>query len=222
MRAGKQTDPMNNKDNKPAAPQPASEETLPVRRPAVGDKIRLLASIWDDGQDHHPGGWLGKKWDVLFVRKIYSDNRIGVSHEGAAGHFIITTGEYEHTPTQPCVAPEGAQTASVSENKVDAEGHCTNCGLEVLEYEGGTKEEAIRAHKCPPGFREPKADKLLVLEAAPAVWSDREKPMTFEDAFNTEPMSRASNYDRFKYYWDEGFEAGRDSMSSPVTGEPKH
>lgn len=35
---------------------------------------------------------------------------------------------------------------------LDKDGHCTICGCEVLEYEGGTPEEAIAAHKCPPGF----------------------------------------------------------------------
>lgn len=36
---------------------------------------------------------------------------------------------------------------------MDADGHCTVCGCEVREYEGGTDEEAMRNHVCPPGFR---------------------------------------------------------------------
>jgi hypothetical protein len=37
--------------------------------------------------------------------------------------------------------------------KMDEDGHCTVCGCEVREYEGGTDEEAMKAHVCPPAFR---------------------------------------------------------------------
>lgn len=37
--------------------------------------------------------------------------------------------------------------------KMDEDGHCTVCGCEVREYEGGTDDEAMRAHVCPPAFR---------------------------------------------------------------------
>lgn len=36
---------------------------------AEGDRVRLLADIWDDGQDHHPPGYLAHKGEVLVVRK---------------------------------------------------------------------------------------------------------------------------------------------------------
>jgi len=40
-----------------------------------------------------------------------------------------------------------------SDAKVDTDGHCTVCGYEIREYEGGTDAEALRRHVCPPVFR---------------------------------------------------------------------
>jgi hypothetical protein len=37
--------------------------------------------------------------------------------------------------------------------KMDSDGHCTVCGCEVREWEGGTDKEAMRRHVCPAGFR---------------------------------------------------------------------
>jgi hypothetical protein len=36
---------------------------------------------------------------------------------------------------------------------MDEDGHCTVCGCELREYHGGTDQEAIAEHICPPGFR---------------------------------------------------------------------
>lgn len=43
--------------------------------------------------------------------------------------------------------------------RMDADGHCTVCGLEIREWEGGTDAEALASHVCPPGFiRTPKPE----------------------------------------------------------------
>ena len=43
---------------------------MPLEGFAIGDKVRLLADIWDDGQDHHPAGYLAHKGEVLIVRAV--------------------------------------------------------------------------------------------------------------------------------------------------------
>jgi hypothetical protein len=43
-------------------------ETLKAMK--EGDRVRLLADIWDDGQDHHPPGRLARKGEILIVRKL--------------------------------------------------------------------------------------------------------------------------------------------------------
>lgn len=65
---------------------------------AVGDKVRLTKSVWDDGADHHPPGWLAMAGEVLIVKAVRG-NRLAVAHEGADGAFMIDANEYElHKP----------------------------------------------------------------------------------------------------------------------------
>lgn len=64
----------------------------------VGDRVRLTTSIWDDGEDHHPPGWLAMKGEVLVIRKVGSPimEEIAVSHEDVTDSaFWICRGEYE-------------------------------------------------------------------------------------------------------------------------------
>lgn len=61
----------------------------------IGDKIRILKDIWDDGQDHHPPCYLAKKDEVLIIRG-FGVASIGVSHENVNGKFFwVYMGEYE-------------------------------------------------------------------------------------------------------------------------------
>lgn len=73
--------------------QPCSLQNL-----KIGDKVKLLSSIYDDGEDHHPPGWLAYADDILVVRNILL-GRIAVSHENIVdSSFLIYNGEYElHT-----------------------------------------------------------------------------------------------------------------------------
>lgn len=49
----------------------------------VGQQVRLLKDIWDDGQDHHPPGYLALRGELLIVRKIDTGAELPfcVSHE---------------------------------------------------------------------------------------------------------------------------------------------
>jgi len=46
----------------------------------IGDKVKLLNDIWDDGEDHHPPGYLAYKGDVLVVRAT-TEFGLNISHE---------------------------------------------------------------------------------------------------------------------------------------------
>jgi len=60
----------------------------------VGSKVRLLKSIYDDGADYHPPGWLAKSGEVLIVKAVRGES-LAVAHEGNPGAFVIYPGEYE-------------------------------------------------------------------------------------------------------------------------------
>lgn len=63
-------------------------------RLCVGDKVRLRKSIYDDGEDHHPPGWIAYHGEVLIVKEVRADS-LAVAHEGNPGAFTIYPGEYE-------------------------------------------------------------------------------------------------------------------------------
>jgi hypothetical protein len=57
-------------------------QSQPQMAPKIGDRVRLLADIWDDGQDHHPPGYLAHKGEVLIVRSVTPGHwPIYISHE---------------------------------------------------------------------------------------------------------------------------------------------
>lgn len=67
----------------------------------VGDKVQLTTSIFDDGEDHHPPGWLAFSGEVLVVRKVHESGALAVSHEAITdSSFAIYPGEYVAT-TEP-------------------------------------------------------------------------------------------------------------------------
>lgn len=62
---------------------------------AVGSKVRLTKAIWDDGEDHHPPGWLAQRGEVLVVRQVHGTD-LAVSHEDITdSSFMVFPGEYE-------------------------------------------------------------------------------------------------------------------------------
>lgn len=51
--------------------------------PAIGQRVALLADIWDNGEDHHPPGYLAQRGEILIVRKLDPGHEfpVLVSHE---------------------------------------------------------------------------------------------------------------------------------------------
>ena len=51
--------------------------------PAIGQRVSLLADIWDDGEDHHPPGYLAQRGEILIVRNLDPGHEfpVLVSHE---------------------------------------------------------------------------------------------------------------------------------------------
>ena len=67
---------------------------LSTDRLCVGGRVRLLKSIYDYGEDHHPPGWIAHHGEVLLVKEVRGDV-LAVAHEGNPGAFVIYPGEYE-------------------------------------------------------------------------------------------------------------------------------
>jgi hypothetical protein len=64
----------------------------------INDRVRLLANIWDDGQDHHPPGYLAHKGEILIVRSLDPghEHPILISHEQVTDQsFRVAENEIE-------------------------------------------------------------------------------------------------------------------------------
>lgn len=57
----------------------------------IGDKVRLLEDVWDDGEDHHPPGYLARRGEVLIVRSI---DPVGREYPLAISHKEITDNSF--------------------------------------------------------------------------------------------------------------------------------
>jgi len=62
----------------------------------VGNRVKLLKSVWDDGADHHPPGWYAREGEELIVREVEGNgSRIAVSHDGVLdSSFLIFPDEF--------------------------------------------------------------------------------------------------------------------------------
>lgn len=65
----------------------------------VGQKVKLLKDIFDDGADHHPPSYLARKGEVLIVRSIRPRTfPVYISHEHITDNsFGVALGEIEPT-----------------------------------------------------------------------------------------------------------------------------
>lgn len=66
-----------------------------------GSKVRLLKDIWDDGEEHHPPGYIARAGELVVVRSVgnIGSKSIVVAHEGhKGGGFVIYNGEFEAMP----------------------------------------------------------------------------------------------------------------------------
>ena len=66
----------------------------------VGDRLRLTSDIHDDGQDHHPPGYIAYIGDIVVVREIAhggkGGERIHVSHQDVTDKaFLVYPHEFE-------------------------------------------------------------------------------------------------------------------------------
>lgn len=70
-----------------------SSEPLGSIEYKVGDKVRLLRDIYDDGEDHHPPGYIGLVGEIVVIRSILKSaeagERIYVSHENITNNSFF-------------------------------------------------------------------------------------------------------------------------------------
>lgn len=67
----------------------------------IGDKVELLTDIYDDGEDHHPPGYLAYKGDVLIIHTIRAQS-ISVAHVEVEGNsFFVWLHEFKPTDKNP-------------------------------------------------------------------------------------------------------------------------
>jgi hypothetical protein len=57
------------------------EQTATSKEFKVGQRVRLLTDIWDDGADHHPSGYIAHKGEEVIVRNTGRAFPFYVSHE---------------------------------------------------------------------------------------------------------------------------------------------
>lgn len=64
-----------------------------------GSRVKVTKSVWDDGADHHPPGWLAMVGEELVVREPgYAGNPLFVSHANVTDScFRILPDEYQLT-----------------------------------------------------------------------------------------------------------------------------
>lgn len=60
---------------------------------SVGQRLRVVRDVWDDGADCHPPGYVAREGDIVFVKRI--DPFIHVAHAGATGSFWVHSNEVE-------------------------------------------------------------------------------------------------------------------------------
>lgn len=60
----------------------------------VGDPIILTKSIYDDGEDHHPPGYIAFEDETVYVKEIRQKCLV-VAHKGNSGGFFISKDEYK-------------------------------------------------------------------------------------------------------------------------------
>lgn len=64
---------------------------------SIGDRVKLLQSIWDDGEDHQPPRFLASMGQEVVVKAVDADLSLAVAHEDVTDHqcFAIYKDEYK-------------------------------------------------------------------------------------------------------------------------------
>ena len=81
-----------------------STTSEPMPKYRVGQRVRLLADIWDDGADHHPPGYLAHRGEELIVRSVDTGSTfpVYVSHKGRTDNsFGVQLTEIEKIGKKP-------------------------------------------------------------------------------------------------------------------------
>jgi len=60
--------------------------------PSSNLRVKLLKDVYDDGQDHHPPGYIARKGDVVVIHSIQT---AVVSHTGSGHGFVVHDGELD-------------------------------------------------------------------------------------------------------------------------------
>ena len=62
----------------------------------IGQAIVLTKSIYDDGEDHHPPGYIAWEGETVVIRDIISDRCIAVSHPHVLDNaFYVSPDEWK-------------------------------------------------------------------------------------------------------------------------------
>lgn len=54
----------------------------------VNELVQLRADIYDDGEDHHPPGFIAYLDEIVIVRNVYH-NSLAVSHPGVKNNAFL-------------------------------------------------------------------------------------------------------------------------------------
>ena len=86
---------MNDNTKQNGSKHAEGQSRLNVGLAAVGDKVRLIKDIYDDGADYHPPGYCARRDEIVIVR-VAREKSLAVSHEDVTDSaFVIYPGEFE-------------------------------------------------------------------------------------------------------------------------------
>jgi hypothetical protein len=83
-------------------------------------RVGLAKDVYDDGQDHHPATYVGRKGDIVVIHSIQT---AVVSHSGTGHGFVVHDGELELAPAAKAgdVDPNSKEALSLDLEKVQTE-----------------------------------------------------------------------------------------------------
>lgn len=83
------------------SPTPSSTPS-PFEYIAKGTKLQVIRDIYDNGEDHHPPGYVSLTGDIVYALRDSTSARVVVSHiEGSSTGFIITRDEFKIIGVKP-------------------------------------------------------------------------------------------------------------------------
>lgn len=134
----------------------------------VGQYVRLLKDLWDDGADHHPPGYLAHKDELLIVRKLRG-NRDGdmwpvyISHEGRTDNSLgVLAEDVDPLPNCPHPRCEAVWGVSIAPNfELPGLECCPTCRRPTLLGNGGRATFKV---VTPPHMKQDELDFLKLMQ----------------------------------------------------------